>query len=651
MSTRLCASLVVTASMIALGCDQQGEARATTRTEVGAKREPSGSKAAPSQAAVLADGAKPAEPMIPDPTQPDLAGPAQPTDDRPDEQAPPPEEPAPPVAPADYGVIKPSLPLPDPSALTRHGLAGYEVVAIHDKPDGESSKLGYLRLGTRLMVGEKQSGPGCPKGWHALPQGGFACASKGLVVGEREPPLPNPPPSAHTEQALPYDYAYVKRWNSPMWWRVPTPEEVTAAEVIRTTREQQRLADEAAAKGLPPPTTKPKATEPKATEPKATEPKATEPKATEPKATAGDAAKDGGTSLPSVDDDDSAPPKADANKSDAKSDANKSDANKSDATKSDATKSDATKSDAKADAKPDATKSDATKPEPEAPVAPIALPLKPEKSWLERGFYISVGEKIAEEGRTWWHTARGGYVDVTHAYKYDAKDHAGIPLTEGATFPFGFVMVDTTKVFDLQADGKMTAVGTLEKRAFVDLDEEIEVAGKTYMTTVDGHMIRKADLRMADPQPLPKGLQPWERWVDVSLEKQILVAYEGERPVFTSLVSTGKKGSADEPFVTPTGRWRIRSKHISTTMDGNTASDGNYSIQDVPWTMFFEGSYALHGAFWHQGFGRPRSHGCVNLGPSAARWLFYWTTPFLPEGWHGVHAHAGSPGTTVVVRQ
>jgi lipoprotein-anchoring transpeptidase ErfK/SrfK len=89
---------------------------------------------------------------------------------------------------------------------------------------------------------------------------------------------------------------------------------------------------------------------------------------------------------------------------------------------------------------------------------------------------------------------------------------------------------------------------------------------------------------------------------------------------------------------------------VTTTMDGNTASDGNYSIQDVPWTMFFHKSFALHGAFWHDSFGRVRSHGCVNLGPSDARWLFEWTTPVLPEGWHGVHAHDGSPGTTIVVR-
>lgn len=592
---------LVTAAIVLSACDQQGEARATARTEVGATREPAATKpAAPTPApAVLADGTPPPEPIAP-------------SEDRPDDEAPIPEEPAPPEPPADYGIIKPTSPAPDPSLLTMHGLAGYEVVAVHDQPDGESPKLGYLRLGTRLRVGAKQAGPGCPKGWHVLAQGGFACASKGLVVdADREPLLKNPPPAVRVDQPLPYEYAYVKRWNSPMWWRVPTPAEVTGAEAIRTTREQTRLAADAAAKGLPPPT------------------KPTKP---EPAAATADAPTKG---LPSVQDE---PTDADAPKlPTAKPDP---------------------KPGAKPEPKPDPD-ADA-EPPPQAPLAPpteaelIAashLPLKPEKSWLERGFYVSVGDKVAEEGRTWWHTARGGYVDVTHAYKYDAKDFEGIPLAADATFPFGFVMVETTKLLELSPEGKVTVVGTLEKRAYVDLDEEIEIAGKTYMTTADGRMIRKADLRMADPQPLPKGLQPWERWVDVSLDKQILVAYEGERPVFVSLVSTGKKGTAEEPFVTPEGRWRIRSKHISTTMDGNTASDGNYSIQDVPWTMFFEGSFALHGAFWHQGFGRPRSHGCVNLGPSAARWLFNWTTPFLPDGWHGVHAHAGSPGTTVVVRR
>ncbi|MFO0635015.1 MAG: L,D-transpeptidase [Nannocystaceae bacterium] len=606
---------IVALSLLA-ACDRQGEARATSRTEAGAKVAAAGTRetgtADPAaKPAVLADGTATTAPPSEAPP------PEVPGDDRPDEA--PPEEPAPPEPPADYGVIKPSMPAPEPEALTHYGLAGYEVVAIHDKPDPESPKLGYLRIGARTRVTDKVEGTGCPKGWYQLPQGGFACANKGLVVEDREPVMKNAPPAPRIDQALPYDYAYVKRWNSPMWWRVPTPDEAAAGEQLRITRETERLAAEAAAKGLPPPApTKPKS----------------EPTPAKPD-------DDGAAALPTVDDADApagdAKPEAKDGKDDAKPDG-KDDA-KRDGNDDDDAKDDAPKAKAK----------DEPKPEPAIPAS--RLPLKPEKSWLERGFFVSVVDKITEEGRTWWRTARGGYLDTAYAYKYGAKDFEGHPLAEDATFPFGYVMADTTKVVELQPDGKLKAVATLEKRAFVDLAEEIELNGRTYMTTEDGKMIRKSDLRLADPQPLPKGLQPWERWVDVSLDKQLLVAYEGERPVFTALVSTGKKGTEEEPFDTPTGRWRIRSKHISTTMDGNTASDGNYSIQDVPWTMFFEGSYALHGAFWHQGFGRPRSHGCVNLGPSAARWLFFWTTPFLPEGWHGVHAHAGSPGTTVIVRR
>jgi len=67
------------------------------------------------------------------------------------------------------------------------------------------------------------------------------------------------------------------------------------------------------------------------------------------------------------------------------------------------------------------------------------------------------------------------------------------------------------------------------------------------------------------------------------------------------------------------GTFRIREKHIAATMEDDGGGDGVYSIQDVPWIMYFEGSYALHGAFWHSMFGREKSHGCVNMTPHDAR--------------------------------
>lgn len=477
-------------------------------------------------------------------------------------------EPGLPQPPPGYGMLDlPDYP-PGGEELVVHAVAGYEVVAVYAEPNVESAKVGYLRLGTRLMVTEKQGTKGCAKGWHALPTGGYACASKGLVVDAKRPPyFPKPPQAARLDQPLPYRYAYVRKWNAPMWWRIPTADEMARAEELRRQRETAR---ESGAPGATPGAT-------------------------------------GGSSSAAP-----APASAEGKPADV----------------------------VLATVDPGA-----------APTGPLALPLNPENPWLEKGFFISLGERVSENGHDFWYTARGGYVEADAAYEYGTKDFSGVELGPEASFPFGFVMAEEATLFEIDELGGLRSAGTLPRRTFVDLSEEFEVGGKAYMMTAAGQLIRKNALRLAEPQPVPEGIEPWERWIDVSLAKQMLVAYEGSRPVYVTLVSTGRKGSKIEPFDTPPGRYRIRSKHVSTTMDGDTASDGNYSIQDVPWAMFFEGSYALHGAFWHDGFGRVRSHGCVNLGPTDARWLFQWTTPFLPEAWHGVHAHEGSPGSTVIVRE
>ena len=138
----------------------------------------------------------------------------------------------------------------------------------------------------------------------------------------------------------------------------------------------------------------------------------------------------------------------------------------------------------------------------------------------------------------------------------------------------------------------------------------------------------------------PPGVGADERWIHVDLSEQVLVAYQGDVPVFTTLVSTGK-----EPGMTPVGGHRLQSKHVATSMRDQPIEEDAYSIEDVPWTQYFHNSVALHGAFWHGGFGLVRSHGCVNLSPADARWLFGFTTPQLPDGWH-----AASPGVGSIAR-
>ena len=116
----------------------------------------------------------------------------------------------------------------------------------------------------------------------------------------------------------------------------------------------------------------------------------------------------------------------------------------------------------------------------------------------------------------------------------------------------------------------------------------------------------------------PLGLAPSGKWIDVSLERQYLVAYEGRTPVFETKVSTG---TANHPTVT--GQFRIWLRFASQDMDGRRLGY-DYYLPDVPYVQYFYQDYALHGTYWHNNFGQPMSHGCVNLPTPAAEWLFHW---------------------------
>jgi hypothetical protein len=167
--------------------------------------------------------------------------------------------------------------------------------------------------------------------------------------------------------------------------------------------------------------------------------------------------------------------------------------------------------------------------------------------------------------------------------------------------------------------------------------------GRRYAVARDGFLVRESAVRTIRPVHRPEDIPEGARWIHVDLAEQALTAYAGERPVYATLVSSGR-----EEFETPTGVFRITAKHITTTMDDLESDQEAYLIEDVPWTMYFKDNYALHGTFWHKRFGHVRSHGCVNLAPADARWLFSWTTPVVPTAWHGTVARQDT-GTWVYV--
>ena len=118
----------------------------------------------------------------------------------------------------------------------------------------------------------------------------------------------------------------------------------------------------------------------------------------------------------------------------------------------------------------------------------------------------------------------------------------------------------------------------------------------------------------ATPTKVPPDKSQNQKWIEIDLSQQRLYAHVGQSTVLTAVVSTGTRYTP-----TVTGRYRIYAKYTSTPMSGP-----GYYLPNVPYTMYFYRGYAIHGTYWHNNFGTPMSHGCVNMKTSQARWLFNW---------------------------
>lgn len=143
-----------------------------------------------------------------------------------------------------------------------------------------------------------------------------------------------------------------------------------------------------------------------------------------------------------------------------------------------------------------------------------------------------------------------------------------------------------------------------------------------------------------------------EKWIEIDKSEQKLRAWEGDKMYLESLVSTGLPW-----YETPSGEFRIWIKLRYTKMEGGEGKY-YYYLPNVPYTMFFYNDevpswkgYGLHGTYWHDDFGTPRSHGCVNLPTEVAGQLYYWTTPTLPDGKWAVTATNDNPGTRIVIHE
>lgn len=246
--------------------------------------------------------------------------------------------------------------------------------------------------------------------------------------------------------------------------------------------------------------------------------------------------------------------------------------------------------------------------------------------------------------------ADGQVAPLSDVYLYPVSRLEGRDLQRDAgpvgTMPAIAVSYGGT-VIRARPDAASEEIAVLPYHTWISVDEDPDPSGRWWAVRDGGDVVGWVDDREGIRHPVPSpgrpaGVDDDELWVDVVLDQQALTLWRGDTALFFTVISTGIPDRK-----TPIGEFRVLAKHSFTDMASRPDAEDWYRVEDVPWTLAFRPRYALHGAYWHWGFGRPASHGCINLAPRDAAFLFSTLEPELPDGWRSIHA---TPGEGSVIR-
>jgi len=281
---------------------------------------------------------------------------------------------------------------------------------------------------------------------------------------------------------------------------------------------------------------------------------------------------------------------------------------------------------------------------------------------------VAYSKEVLFEQRSWLLSADLMWVPKDRVAPYPKVHFKGVKLGPNARLPLAFFRDADRPKYQKDTSGRL--VHTDERFArlsWVELTGKSSTQdGKTYLETRNANVwVERGDAVVPKPQShTPWGAKVGEAdttgkapkgratWLEASVWQGWLLAYEGTHPVYATLISPGRGGTPVpnkdplETASTPTGTFKITGKFATATME----APGEYIHSDVPWTQNFHGPHALHGAYWHDDWGHRKSAGCVNVSPRDGRYLFHFTEPEVPAGWHGVRWRPNAePATTFVI--
>jgi hypothetical protein len=226
--------------------------------------------------------------------------------------------------------------------------------------------------------------------------------------------------------------------------------------------------------------------------------------------------------------------------------------------------------------------------------------------------YTYVAPRKIEDG--WAEIRPGQWISTTYTRSASPSGFAGVRIGS-MDMPFAWILWPHDARFT-PAGQSDREHGHYERFQLVNIYATVNVRGWNWHLIGPDHWTNQQNLSIVYPGT-PADYSG--HWVAINLYEQNLVAYDGGMPAMATLVSSGLKNGR---WDTPTGTYQIGVRVEAGIMSGAEGRADYYSLDKVPYAQYFNGLISLHGTYWHQSFGYPQSHGCVNLSVSDAKWLY-----------------------------
>jgi hypothetical protein len=249
---------------------------------------------------------------------------------------------------------------------------------------------------------------------------------------------------------------------------------------------------------------------------------------------------------------------------------------------------------------------------------------------IAQGFnYVSVTGVQGD----WIEINNGQWMPASQLAVVRPSEFGGVYLDGTPAYPMAWVLVPSYPSPNPGAAGDQSRP-VIARYTRVNIFATAQVDGWDWYLVGPETWIKQTNVARVLFAPRPPEVKG--RWFAVDLYEQVMVAYDEDTPVFATLVSSGL-----EDWATNEGTFQVWSRQRNGHMSGAEGQTDFYSLENVPWVMYFDDAISLHGTYWHDGFGYRHSHGCVNLSITDAYWAFNWS---LDGGFDNPYVYVYSSG-------